>query len=73
MSPSVKNRLFGAIAIGAGFAAAVGFSVFAPLCFPVLAHNSSLLHAWRYIVAFFAIILMRMLLEGSMPRIRIMS
>ncbi len=73
MSPSAKNNLIGAIAIITGFAAAMGFSLFAPQYSPVLANNDSLMRAWRCMVAFFAILLMRHLLDVYVPRIRIMS
>jgi hypothetical protein len=72
MSHSVKNDLLGVIAIGAGFVAVVGFSVFASRQFPAVAHNEALLDSWRCIIATIAIVLMK-LLYGSMPRIRVMS
>jgi hypothetical protein len=68
---SPKNSLFGTLAIGAGFVAAVGFSVFASRYFPAMARNESLLDVWRCIIASIAILLVK-LLYGSMPRIRLM-
>jgi hypothetical protein len=72
MSLTSKNGLIGVIAIGAGFVAVVGFSVFASRYFPSVARNETLLDAWRCIIAAIAIVLMK-LLYGSMPRIRLLS
>jgi hypothetical protein len=72
MSPSVKNGLIGVVVIGGGFAAAIGFSVLASLCSPVLTQNESLVDAWRYTLPFFAIVSIRMLLQRGGPRLRVM-
>jgi hypothetical protein len=72
MTASTKRSLFDAIAISVGFLA-VWIAVFAPQFIPVIVHNSSLLYAWRYFIAYFAIVFMRLVLGGSLPRVRVMA
>ena len=72
MSASCTNRLFAAMALGAGYAVATAFSALAPHYFPTLALNGNLLRSWQCILAVMAIFLTRSLFD-IMPRIRVVS